>query len=253
MLVLRRSTILPDKRKHRGPHPEDVRLFAELNIPSLRMAVWDLSWLLTRGYAITSASKIVGDRYALNRRQRIAVTRCACSDQAKGLREHKQIARNECRGQDIWIDGFNILTCVEAALSGGVILVSRDGAYRDMASMHGNYRRVTETQQAIELIGHQLAETPTGNIRWLLDTPVSNSGRLKAHVAEVAESNGWAWDIQLVPDPDVVLSTSDAVAASSDSQILDRCRKWFSLSAKVIQNSIPDAWIIDLSDEQDRG
>jgi hypothetical protein len=29
---------------------------------------------------------------------------------------------------------------VEAALAGGVILACRDGAYRDMASIHGTWR-----------------------------------------------------------------------------------------------------------------
>ena len=38
-----------------------------------------------------------------------------------------------------------MLTTIEAALAGGVILAARDGAYRDMASMHGSYRKVAET------------------------------------------------------------------------------------------------------------
>ena len=45
------------------------------------------------------------------------------------------------------------MTTIEAALSGGVILAARDGAYRDMASMHGTYRKVAETLPALELLG----------------------------------------------------------------------------------------------------
>ena len=68
---------MPDHRTHRGPHPEDAGLFAPAAGPGLRAATADLSWLLSRGYASPSAMKIVGDRYALDARQRMAVMRCS--------------------------------------------------------------------------------------------------------------------------------------------------------------------------------
>ena len=65
---------MPDKRQHRGPHPHDTILFAPDAHPVLRQAAADLSWLFGRGYASVSAVKLVGDRYALNQRQRMAVS-----------------------------------------------------------------------------------------------------------------------------------------------------------------------------------
>ena len=41
---------MPDKRKHRGPHPEDAKLFAAEAIGDLRLALTDYSMLLTKGY-----------------------------------------------------------------------------------------------------------------------------------------------------------------------------------------------------------
>src|SRR5688500_3971235 len=66
---------MSDSRKHRGPHPEDGRLFATDQLPALREATRDLSWLLSRDYASPSALKLVGDRYQLEARQRIAAAR----------------------------------------------------------------------------------------------------------------------------------------------------------------------------------
>ena len=63
---------MPDRRKHRGPHPEDARLFAPEVWPLLREATADLCWLLSRGYADKSALRLVGDRYELVARQRAA-------------------------------------------------------------------------------------------------------------------------------------------------------------------------------------
>ena len=141
--------MMPDQRKHRGPHPDDAKLFAVDQVPPLQTAVRDLSWLLSRGYANPSSLKLVGDRYGLDTRQRLAVGRSACSDAAVSRRQEHQLTEKELRGQDIWIDGYNVLTSIEAALSGGVILRGRDGCTRDMASMHGSYRKVQETLPSI--------------------------------------------------------------------------------------------------------
>jgi hypothetical protein len=61
-------------------------------------------------------------------------------------------------GQPIELDGFNVLTTVEAALADGVLLLGRDGCLRDMASMHGSFRRVEETRPALECVGRVLEE-----------------------------------------------------------------------------------------------
>src|SRR5690606_14699524 len=86
---------MPDRRQHRGPHPDDRRLFSSEQAPALRMAVEHLSWLLTRGYAPPSALKLVGDRFSLLERQRIAVLRCSCGDDALHRRERRRVDPSE--------------------------------------------------------------------------------------------------------------------------------------------------------------
>jgi hypothetical protein len=39
------------------------------------------------------------------------------------------------RGELLYIDGFNLLTTLEVALSGGIVLLARDGALRDIAGV----------------------------------------------------------------------------------------------------------------------
>lgn len=238
---------LSSQRKHRGPHPEDQRLFAASHWQPLRSAAGDLSWLLTRDYALPSALKLVGDRYQLDARQRLAVARCACAEPLVQRRQRHQISPADLPGCSLWIDGFNALTSIEAALAGGVILVGRDGCYRDLASMHGSYRRVEETVPAILLLGALLAELQVGRCQWLLDQPVSNSGRLKTILGQLAAERNWDWQIELVPDPDAVLIRSDSVVATSDSQILNRANRWFNLARTAIDRCVPDARIVDLS------
>jgi hypothetical protein len=239
---------VPDRRKHRGPHPEDARLFAPAMLPVLRQATADLCWLLSRGYADRSALKLVGDRYDLIARQRTAVGRCACGDAQAARRQDRRIGPEGLAGRTLWLDGYNVLTTVESALAGGFVLAARDGAYRDMASMHGSYRKVAETLPALELLGRTTEALAVGQCLWYLDRPVSNSGRLKRLIEEAAAARGWPWRVKLVGDPDALLAETDQIVATADSAILDRCGAWLNLARETVARHVPEARVLHLGE-----
>jgi hypothetical protein len=135
-------------------------------------------------------------------------------------------------------------------MSGGVIFKGREGCFRDLASIHGTYRKVTETIPAVELIGDFLKEIGVTKALWLLDSPVSNSGRLKTLIGELAQKNCWDWEIELLPSPDAKLIKTDSVVISSDSVVLDGCKSWTNLATEIIIQKLPAATIIDLGPEQ---
>ena len=197
---------MPDRRTHRGPHPEDARLFDAEAAPRLRAAAADFCWLLDHGYAHDSSLKLVGDRHKLLARQRTAVSRCCCTAAQSSGRRAREIGPERVSDAALWIDGYNVLTTIEAALAGGLVLAARDGTFRDMASMHGSYRKVAETLPALELLGQTIADCKPRECRWLLDRPVSNSGRLKGIIGGLAAARNWQWQVELVPNPDAVLS-----------------------------------------------
>lgn len=227
---------MPHEDRHRGRHPGDDRLFSPEQLPALRAATADLSWLMSRGYADSSALKLVGDRHELTARQRQAVGRSACADAARDSRQARRLTRAQLGGRALVLDGLNCLITVESALSHGIVLRGRDGALRDLASVHGTYKQVAETAFGIEMIGRHLhgrgEMDPAHNVpevRWYLDRPVANSGRLRALLMETAERHGWPWAVELVANPDAVLIQQPAVVGTSDAWILDRCAHWFDL------------------------
>lgn len=238
---------MPDKRSHRGPHPADEKLFATDAIPDLQLAVADFSLLLTKGYAEKSALKLVGDKFSLTERQRLAVMRSACSDQQLASRNQRRVAIEDLADQGIAIDGYNVLITVEAAMSGACIFKGRDGCFRDLASIHGTYRKVTETIPALQLVGEFLKEIVVSQAIWLLDSPVSNSGRLKMLIGELARDNNWNWNIKLLFSPDAELKKTDLIVASSDSVVLDECKRWANLATEIIKSKLPSVRVIDLS------
>lgn len=97
-----------DSRTNRGPHPQEEQLFAPGQLPVLERSAGDLVWLLNRGYARESALKLVGDRYQLRARQRIAVSRCVCSDQEFDRRSKKLVCAESLIAKSVCIDGFNL-------------------------------------------------------------------------------------------------------------------------------------------------
>src|SRR5262249_17087761 len=239
---------MPDSRKHRGAHPEDKRLFAEDKVPLLREATAKLAWLLTRGYAATSSVKIVGDHHSLTDRQRLAVARAACSDEQRDKRHSSCLSINDVRGETLAIDGFNLIITIEAGLSGGVLLISRDDCIRDLSSVHGSYRSVAETEIAVQMIGEVLETLQPASATWFLDKPVSNSGRLARQIMDLSSQRGWPWDVKLVMNPDAALSSSGQISISSDSVILDRVPRWVNLSRYLVGRDLPSAWVVNMSD-----
>jgi hypothetical protein len=238
---------MPDRRRHRGPHPQDRALFAEPALPVLRQAVADLSWLVGRGYSEDASLELVGNRFQLKERQRVAVRRSACSDAAQARRLDRRLGLDACRGRPIAVDGFNLLITVESALAGAVVLRGRDRCCRDLASVWGTYRRIDETGPALDLILGTLRQAGIGEVDWLLDRPVSNSGRLKGLIAERLPP-GNRWRIELCADPDRELIVSTRPVVSSDARVLDGCSCSLDLASEIILGCLPDAWVVDLSE-----
>ena len=85
----------------------------------------------------------------------------------------------------------------------------------------------------------------------LLDEPVSNSGRLKALIADIGENYPFALDIQVLKDVDRTLYEKDNVI-TSDSIILDRCRSWVNpMPMCLAQRGLQGLriWLDDLNDK----
>lgn len=238
---------MPSKQNHRGRHPKDSLLFRMENLPVLRAGVHDLSWLLSRGYAGKAALKMVGDHYQLTARQRMALQRAACSDNAREHRRAREVPVAELPGKPLIIDGYNLLITIESALSRGILIRGRDGCVRDLASLHGSYRKVEETLPAARCIGARLAGLKPAAVHWRFDAPVSNSGRLRALLLAESEEHGWGWEIALINGVDQALAEADEVVVSSDSWVLDRAARWTNFTSWLLARFASPPPVLDLS------
>ncbi len=229
--------------RNRGPQPNDPKLFAPRFWPALRAGTDDLSWLLGRGYGPDSALQLVGNQYRLNKRQRQAVGRAAAAPASVTARRQREVPAAALAGRTVAIDGFNLLILLESAYGGGLVLDCRDGTYRDLASVHGTYKHVQHTRQALVAVGEALQAAAT--VVWYFDTPVSNSGRLKTLLGTLARTHDFSWEINLVynPDKELIDLPDEVVLVTSDSWILDDGGAWCNLGRQLVEQ-VPQAWVV---------
>lgn len=232
--------------RNRGKQSSDDKWFAPKWHPIFSDAVNDLCYFYTRGYAENSAIQIVGNRYKLNKRQRNAISRISCSNQGIKIRNQSECKTSDLNNQMVEIDGFNLLIILESALSGAFIFKGRDGVYRDISSVHGSYKFVSKTKAVIILVGNVLNKLNVKSVKWYFDSPISNSGRLKTRLLEIAKEHGFNWEVELVFNPDKVLVQSKNIVVSSDGWIIENTCKWFNLSALLIETYVMDACVIEV-------
>ena len=237
---------MPNHQRHRGQHSDDIHLFNEKWVPILCQAVRDFSYLLSLNYPENASLKLIGDKFRLSKRQRKAVMRAGCTNQAVWKRYQKEQLAHTLTEKKVAIDAYNILISTESLLSDGILIHCRDGCYRDLASLHGTYRKVEETIPALELIGQTLQELNIEEVKWYLDAPISNSGRLKNLILETATKNKWRWEAELVINPDKNLAIGSEIVITSDSWIIDQANQWFNLLAYLIKNKKKQANIKQL-------
>ena len=158
----------------------------------------------------------------------------------------RRVQLTDLRGTELAVDGFNCLITLEVMLSHGPIFVGRDGAWRDLASVHGTYRRVAETEPAIGLVLDALGGWGVAGVTVLLDKPVANSGRLRGLFLAQAANTSLRVSCELSEQVDRELVESGSVVASSDSWVLDHARAWLDLPALLAQQHGWPLWLVNL-------
>lgn len=230
------------KATRRGFDVNDQIWFSKESIERLKPVQEEVQWLLDRGYKLGPVIEFTGSHYQLASRQRAALQRASSPSIQYEKRKISLLPFDAAKGGCLHIDGFNLIILLEVALSGSIVIRGNDGVYRDLAGLRGTYSLIEQTDTALELIGKCLKELSVPEAVFYLDSPVSNSGRLRNRILEYAEQ----WDIpvrvELVPNADVVISGMERVV-TGDSVILDQCVSWFNLSGKIIDDYIRGAWI----------
>lgn len=238
-----------DTRKivKRGYVPSDQKEFTGIQLEHLKEAAKDTRYLLDRGYAVKNATTFVGNHYMFSERQRLALARSISCNTDVQKRKEKMLEKGT-EGMTVHVDGFNTIISLEVALSGSLLFHCCDGTIRDLAGLRGTYRIIDKTEQAVRLIFEQLKKIEISEAVFYLDAPVSNSGRLKALILEIADGYDFDVSVEIINDVDRVLEKLAGVI-SGDAIILNKCKSWINLVSAIVSD-LPDVWVIELMDSQ---
>ncbi|WP_420575070.1 DUF434 domain-containing protein [Kordia sp.] len=232
--------------RSRGKEGSDDRLFGDPKMQSkMREAIKDISYLLSRGFSEKSSVPLVGNRYKLNNRQQRAVQGMSEATHKLEKRAKSCLLPTQLTEKEVIIDGFNVLIMLESALSGAYLFKGLDGCYRDLSSVHGTYKKVKQTPEAIQLIANFLQENNVKKATWIFDKPVSNSGRLKTILSEFATQHKYNWEIILDNNPDKMIAESNQIAISSDAWVLDNSKAWCNMVRHIVDEHIPQKNMVE--------
>ena len=214
----------------RGYVPEDERNFSSAALETMQTASRHVSYLINEGYDLKQASTFVGNHFLLSERQRLAIMRSIAPREQLAQRK----AKEKASGKEVWIDGFNTIITLEVMLSDSILLFCMDGTIRDLAALRGTYRIIPETREAVRILFDMLRKMQAETVHVLLDAPVSNSGRLKALMADAGKNHPFNLDLRIRKDVDRELYGKENVI-SSDSVILDHCQSWLNVTARCVE------------------
>lgn len=232
---------MSDKIVRRGYVSTDIKEFNEEAMKKLKEAQKDIFMLINRMYDIKKVSTFVGNHYLLSERQRMALMRSTSSKLALEIRRKKEITIS-LKEKTVYIDGFNLIITLEVALSGSTLMKCMDGTIRDLAGLRGTYKLIDKTDIAINLIGEKLYELKVNKVVFYLDSPISNSGRLKMKILELLNKYSYNVEVYLVNNADIILEKLENVI-TSDAIILDKCKSWINLALNIIDESLGDVYL----------
>ena len=210
----------------RGYVPEDEQNFSPAAIEKMRTAARHICYLINEGYDIKQSSAFVGNHYVLSERQRLALVRSVSATEQLNKRKEKE--KTSAAGCEVWIDGFNTIITLEVMFSDSILFECMDGTIRDLAALRGTYRIIPETEAAVRMLFDTLKEQGVDTVHILLDEPVSNSGRLKALIADLGAGYPFKLDIGILKEVDKTLWEKENVI-TADAIILDHCINWINL------------------------
>lgn len=183
-------------------------------------AVRDYRFLLDRGYPVPSTLALVGNRWRLEKSERIilfrgvlpsAMSRSNASRRVEVLPPAARLA----------VDGYNVLFTLANFLAGHPVFIATDGFVRDAGGAHGRVGNEARFERAMQEMCARLVSLQPSWVEVFLDAPVSKSADHAAAIRRLMEVHGIAGEVMLVPGADgPVAKWEGGFCATSDSAVI---------------------------------
>ncbi len=198
---------------------------------ALKEPIYDLRFLLDRGYNKDSAIRVVADKYRLTKKERNFLLRAIFSK--KEAEEHRKKLTKSVKARDLVVDGYNVLITVESFLKNKELFLSDDGFVRDVSATFGKYRISRTTPKAAEKILSALKAHRPRSVTFIFDLQVSFSGELCKMFRERMSEIGIKGDASTAENADYTIIEANKIVSTSDRAIIKKAERVLDLAGEV--------------------
>ncbi len=203
-------------------------------------AAIDYFYLLSRGYNSSSALDLVTARYQLTKFERLALYRSIYPPEVAELRRSKTLLPRQVRGEELIIDGFNVLTVVSSALMGEQLLLGVDGFVRDLSSLRRKVKVTPVLLSSLSITVMALARLKPSEVTFVFDSQISRSALASTTAKDLLRNFDVKGTAILVRKADKTSIELKGVVCSADSVILDRAERLFDLGGYLANIISPE-------------
>ena len=200
----------------------------------LKDAICDLRYLLERGYKRKAAVDYVANRYRLPSEDRNLLQRAVYPRGEAAEHRRKLVEPRDIRGEEVLIDGYNVLITVEALLQGKTLVMCDDGYLRDTSAVYGRYRMDDATLNALDAVLRVMEKYSLRPV-FVFDSQVSRSGELCGLIRNRLRERGLEGDARTSAKADRTLKRSGAekVISTSDTAVIKKARRILDLPSHI--------------------
>jgi len=137
-------------------------------------AARDYLFLKERLYPEKQSLKLVGDKFRLDKQQRMILYRGIVSRRLAGVRKAR--LTDTIQGRHLLMDGYNILYALVNYLMGKPLFIANDGLLRDCGGAYGDIEDPLLMKRAVTLLAQYLRLLGPSSAVLFLDSPVPRSG-----------------------------------------------------------------------------
>jgi hypothetical protein len=209
-------------------------------------AVYDLRFLLSRGYNRKNSVSMVGDKYQLGKTERHILYRAVYDEETAERHKDKKVSVAEIEGKRLGIDGYNVVITVESMLSEKKLLLCDDGFVRDVSGVYGKHKPTSLTKTALDIIVQMVQAHSPFQVGFFYDSQVSLSGELASLTRSKLQNSSVSGKAEAVKNSDISTLRYGDVVSSSDRVLIEKADILVDLAGEIIKKHSPDK-IIDIA------
>ena len=211
----------------------------------LKEAVIDLRFLLGRGYNREGAVSFIGDRYQLNKEERLIAYRAVYDSKKANEHAMKKMAAKSTSGKKVAIDGYNVVLTIETMLKNKKLIHCDDGFVRDVSAVHGKHKPTETTEKALGILIDFLKGVDPQEVIFFYDSQVSLSGEMASLTRRMLKESRLIGDAKAVKQADKETLKYGEIVSSSDAVIIEKSEKLVDLAGELMK-TLPPKKIIKL-------